>query len=218
VEGEIEAVLRGNRKKREAARAAQDEKHRAGNSAARDQQIKWKQQAEQEFDADEPRCAVPRQVWKDVPRLHQKQIGDEGGPGVDGVIRLVIDRDVAVMRRNRAQCHHHEQDDEQHRQMQRIESREPCFQEFEHGPAAPEIAPACAIDIGQYEARKDEEKLDPQISLAHRQVEPFGAEIFVALAIVEQHEDQGRQRARAGEGADFGRTGSGLAHGVCESL
>ena len=77
VKGQIEAVPRGLRQIDERRAPGIDQRQRAPEAAARYRQIEREQQAEQKLDADEPRRAVPGQIGQDVPRLHQKQIGDE---------------------------------------------------------------------------------------------------------------------------------------------
>src|SRR6185312_3743108 len=53
-----------------------------------------------------------------------------------------------------------------------------------------------------------EEELDPEIALGHRRIEPEEAAIAVALAEMEQHQDQRRKSARAGQGLDLGGFGA----------
>src|ERR1700721_359438 len=129
---------------------------------------------------------------------------------------LVIDRDIAIVCSERAQRDDHDENDEQHGEVKRIKSCEASRLETQIGPPAPHLAPARAIDIGEYKTRKHEKEFDPEITFAHGQVEPLRTAIAMRLAIVEQHEDQRRQSPGAGEGADF--RGTGLAHDGCESL
>ena len=132
-----------------------------------------------------------------------------------GMIGLVVDRDIAAMRgQPRAST----------TTMASMRAASPDAADRAAPAASSEsgnslsrvhnLAPARAVNIGQHEARQHEEELDPEITLADGQIEPSGAAIAMPLAIVKQHEDQRRKRARrpararisAGRGWLIGRT------------
>ncbi len=57
--------------------------------------------------------------------------------------------------------------------------------------------------MGEDEAGKNEEELDPEISLGDDRIEDEIAAIAVPFAEVIEHQDQRRKRARAGERLDL---------------
>src|ERR1700722_7957060 len=60
MEGEIEAVLRCKRERRQSRCARENQKNRADDAAACDRKVNREQQAQKKLDADKPRRAVPR--------------------------------------------------------------------------------------------------------------------------------------------------------------
>src|SRR6185437_10659085 len=99
------------------------------------------------------------------------------------------------------------QQKQQRRQMQRIKPREPRLQERD---IARHLEPR-PIDMDQDEARQREKELDPEISLAHEQIDRPNAEIAALLAEMKQHQHQRRYSPGPVQRMDLGWT-CGSAH------
>ncbi len=127
--GDVEPVAGGARQREQRREAGRDHRQRAQRPAARQRHIERKHQAQEELDADEPRHPVPGQIRKDVPGLHQKQIGDEAHhAGMRVIAGQIEHRDIAARMGQRPKRDHHRQHHQQHHQMHRIEPRQPVPQ------------------------------------------------------------------------------------------
>src|SRR6476661_3152179 len=84
--------------------------------------------------------------------------------------------------------------------MQRIKPAETSLEEFA-------VTERCArtIHVDQNKSAQREEEFDPEVAFRNEDIEPASILVPVRLVIVVEHEQQWRQRARAGKGADVRR-------------
>ena len=218
--GEVQAMLRARQQRHHAANARRHQCHATPGTAILHLQEQREQQAERELDTDEPGDAVPGEIVQRIPALHQQQ-AQHKALGVDhGMIGAVIDGEIAAEMGGGAGADHQADQQQQQEQVQRIKPQQPRFQEAEIAFARPQFADAPAIDMGENETGQGEEELDPQIAARRDQVDQPDTGVMMPFAEVIQHDQQGRNRARARQRRDGGRFAfscAGCPHPVADS-
>src|SRR5581483_1424906 len=115
----------------------------------------------------------------------------------------VEDGEIAAMGRQQTQDNDHGQYPKQHEKVQGIKPDQAGAQEGDIAGAGKQVLQPRPIDMGENEARQDEEKFHPEIAAGGKEVEQPDMAVVMALAEMEHHHHQRWKGPRAGQGGDF---------------